>query len=176
LNTIPKKFLRDIAFDLPGRFPTARWAPVPLRLIVGLGFMEHGFAKLSKGPDTFAAILHALAVPAPHFMAWVTILTELLGGLAILLGAFVSLFSLPMAALLLVSIFTVHLPYGFSSINLMAVTAAGAQFGPPGYECDLLYLACLVALVLGGAGPLAIDGLLRNRRFKQSSKSENPRL
>src|SRR5439155_24946110 len=108
----------------PGRFPVVRWGPVPFRLIVGLGFMEHGFAKLSKGTDTFAAILHALAVPASHFMAWVTILPELLAGLAILLGAVVSLFSLPMAALLLVAIFTVHLPYGFSSIKLMAVTAA----------------------------------------------------
>ncbi len=157
----PKEFLRDIAVDLPGRLPIARWAPIPLRLIVGYGFMEHGFAKLSKGPDAFAGILHALAVPAPHFMAWVSILTELLGGLAILLGAFVSLVSLPMAALLFVAILTVHLPYGFSSIKLMAVTAAGAEFGPPGYECDLLYLACLAALVMGGSGPLAIDGLLR---------------
>src|SRR5437870_8971658 len=171
-----KQSLRDIAFDLPGRLAIARWAPIPLRLIVGFGFMEHGFAKLSKGPDAFAAILDALAVPAPHFVAWVTILTELLGGLAILLGAFVSLVSLPMAVLLLVAIFTVHLPYGFSSIKLMAVTAAGAQFGPPGYECDLLYLACLVALVFGGPGPLAIDGLVGNGRFERSSRSENPRL
>jgi putative oxidoreductase len=160
----PKESLRDIAFDLPGRFPIARWAPIPLRLIVGFGFMEHGFAKLSKSPGAFAAILHALAVPAPHFVAWITILTELLGGLAILLGAFVPLVSLPMAALLLVAIFTVHLPYGFSSIKLIAVTATGAQFGPPGYECDLLYLACLAALVLGGSGPWAIDGLLRKNR------------
>ena len=160
----PKKSLRDNAFDLPGRFSTARWAPIALRLIVGFGFMEHGFAKLSKGPDSFAAILHVLAVPAPHFMAWASILIELLGGLAILMGAFVSLVSLPMAALLLVAIFTVHLPYGFSSIKLIAVTATGAQFGPPGYECDLLYLACLAALVLGGSGPLAIDGLLRKWR------------
>ena len=68
------------------------------------------------------------------------------------------------AALLLVAIFTVHLPYGFSSIKLMAVTSAGAQFGPVGYECNLLYLACLAALVLGGSGPLAIDGLIRRRR------------
>src|SRR5205807_5145093 len=166
MNTIlsptadPKEFLRNIAFDFPGRFPIARWAPIPLRLIVGFGFLEHGFAKLSKGPDTFAAILHALAVPAPHFVAWVTILTELLVGLAILLGAFVSLVSLPMAALLLVAIFTVHLPYGFSSIKLIAVTPAGAQFGPVGYECNLLYLACLMTLALGGSGPLAIDGLI----------------
>jgi len=126
--------------------------------------MEHGFAKLSKGPDAFAAILHALAVPAPHFMAWVTIVTELLGGLAILLGGFVSLVSLPMAALLLVAIFTVHLPYGFSSIKLIGVTPSGAQFGPVGYECSLLYLVCLAALGLGGSGPLAIDDLLRKRR------------
>jgi putative oxidoreductase len=158
------KTSRDVVYDLSSRFPIARWAPIPLRLIVGFGFMEHGFAKLSKGPDAFAAILHALAVPAPHFMAWVTILTELLGGLAILLGAFVSLVSLPMAALLLVAIFTVHLPYGFSSIKLMAVTAAGAQFGPVGYECNLLYLTCLAALILGGSGPLAIDGFIRKRR------------
>src|SRR5258708_33867181 len=140
MNTIlsptadPKQSLRDIAFDLPGRFPIARWAPIPLRLIVGFGFMEHGFAKLSKGPDAFAAILHALAVPAPHFTAWITILTELLGGLAILLGAFVSLGSLPMAALLLVAFFTVPLPSGFSSVKLISVGAPGRQLGPPAYE------------------------------------------
>jgi putative oxidoreductase len=69
-----------------------------------------------------------------------------------------------MAVALLAAIFTVHLPYGFSSIKLIAVTSAGAQFGPPGYETNLLYLACLAALVLGGSGPLAIDGLIRRRR------------
>jgi putative oxidoreductase len=145
------------------RLLLARWAPIPLRLIVGYGFMQHGFAKLSKGPDAFAGIMHALGVPAPHLMAWLTILTELIGGLAVLLGAFVSLVSLPMVALLLVAIFTVHLRYGFSSIKLIAVTASGAQFGPPGFECDLLYIACLAALVLGGSGPISIDGLIGRR-------------
>lgn len=138
-----------------------RWAAIPLRLIVGFGFMQHGFAKLGKGPEAFAAILHALSVPAPHAMAWVTILIEILGGLAVLLGAFVPLASVPMAGVLLVAMFTVHLPYGFSSIKLASVTAGRAHFGPPGYECDLLYLACLAALVIGGCGPLAVDGLLR---------------
>jgi putative oxidoreductase len=55
---------------------------------------------------------------------------------------------------------TVHLPYGFSSIKLLSVTSGRAQFGPPGYELDLLYLACLAALVLGGSGPMAIDNYL----------------
>lgn len=134
-----------------------------MRLIVGYGFMEHGFAKWNKGPDAFAAVLHAIGVPSPHLMAWATILIEVFGGLAVLLGSFVALASLPMAAVLIVAIFTVHLPYGFSSIKLIAVTAAGAKFGPPGYECDLLYLACLAALVLGGSGPLSIDGLIGKR-------------
>jgi putative oxidoreductase len=141
----------------------SRWVPIPLRLIVGYGFMEHGFAKLLKGPENFAAILHAMGVPAAHLMAWLTILTELIGGLAVLLGAFVPLVSLPMAVLLFVAIFTVHLPYGFSSIKLMSVTAGRAQFGPPGYECDLLYLACLLALVFGGSGPMAIDDYLTKK-------------
>lgn len=146
----------------------ARWAPLPLRLIVGYGFIEHGLAKLLKGPENFAAILHAIGVPASHFMAWLTISTELVGGLAVLLGAFVSFFSLPMTMLLAVAIFTVHLPYGFSSIKLMSVTAGRAQFGPPGYEVDLLYIACLAALVFAGSGPLAIDSLLRKRRLAHS--------
>jgi putative oxidoreductase len=125
--------------------------------------MEHGFAKLSRGPEAFAAILHAMGVPAPHFMAWLSILTELIGGLAVLLGAFVPLVSLPMAGLLFVAIVTVHLPYGFSSIKLTSVISGRAQFGPPGYEVDLLYLACLAALVFGGSGPLAIDHYFRKK-------------
>ncbi len=125
--------------------------------------MQHGFAKMSRGPDTFAAILHALGVPAPHFMAWVSILIELLGGLTVLVGAFLTLASIPMAIVLLVAVFTVHLPNGFSSIKLIAVTAAGPQFGPVGYEVNLLYLACLMGLVLGGAGPFALDAFLQAR-------------
>jgi putative oxidoreductase len=67
-------------------------------------------------------------------------------------------------AVLFVAMLTVHLPYGFSSIKLLSVTSGRAQFGPPGYELDLLYLACLTALVFGGSGPMAIDGLLRKWR------------
>jgi putative oxidoreductase len=68
-----------------------------------------------------------------------------------------------MIVVLAVAIFTVHIPYGFSSIKLQAVTAAGAQFGPPGYECDLLYVAALVALILGGSGPFALDQVMLKR-------------
>src|SRR6478672_1190161 len=160
---------RDLPIDLISRAPIARWAPIPLRLIVGYGFMEHGVAKLARGLEAFPAILQALGVPAPHVMGWLTIVVEIVGGVAVLLGALVPLASIPMAAVLLVAMITVHLPYGFSSIKLLAVTAAGAQFGPPGFETDLLYLACLTALVLGGSGPFAFDSFRRRRRGKQSA-------
>jgi putative oxidoreductase len=152
----------------PSKWDLGRWAPLPLRLIVGYGFLEHGYAKLSHGPERFVAILHGLGVPAPELMAWLTISIEFLGGLAVLLGAFVALASLPLAAMLLTAMFTAHFQYGFSSIKIQAVTSAGAQFGPPGYELDLLYLACLAVLVLGGSGPFSIDSLLTKRSKSNS--------
>jgi putative oxidoreductase len=166
--------LSDFVLKLLTRFPISRWSPIPLRLIVGYGFMQHGFAKLSRGPGMFAAVLQGMGVPAPNLMAWLTILTELLGGLAVLLGAFVTIVSVPMTAVLLVAMFKVHLPYGFSSIKLLAVTATGAKFGPVGYEVILLYIACLAALVIGGSGPFAIDGLVRKRFEARTSTSRIP--
>jgi len=147
----------------PPKWNLARWSALPLRLIVGYGFMEHGYAKLVHGPERFVAILHTLGVPAPELMGWATIMVELLGGLAVLLGAFVPVASVPMSCVLLTAMFTVHLQYGFSAIKLQAITPAGAQFGPPGYEVDLLYLACLVALVLTGSGPFSLGSFFLKR-------------
>ena len=141
----------------------ARWAPVPLRLIVGYGFAEHGFAKLLRGPENFTGILHAMGLPAAKTLALLTIWTEIIGGACVAIGALVPLVSIPMAIVLLVAIFTVHLQYGFSSIKLQAIDATGARFGQPGYETDLLYLACLIALVVGGSGPLSVDRWLARR-------------
>src|SRR5262249_11859578 len=137
------------------RSDLARWAVVPMRVLAGYGFIEHGFSKLSRGPDVFAGILGQLGVPMPHVAAWLTIGTELFGGLALLLGAFVAWVSIPTALVLLGAIATVNWPYGFSSVKLLGVSASGAQFGPVGYEVDLLYLAELLLLALQGSGPLS---------------------
>jgi putative oxidoreductase len=139
------------------RVKLAFYAAVPLRVIVGFGFLAHGLSKWHNGPEAFGAILHAIGVPAPQVMAWLTIATEILSGIAFLLGGFVSLVSIPSIILLAVAAFTVHLPYGFSSIKLLGVINGRAQFGPPGYECDLLYIAAIVALALIGPTPWSID-------------------
>src|SRR5262245_60986642 len=44
----------------------APWAPLALRLMVGYGFIAHGYAKLSRGTAAFGSILDAMSVPAPY--------------------------------------------------------------------------------------------------------------
>jgi len=148
----------------PVSLATQRYAAIPLRAIVGGGFVQHGWAKIIKGPEAFAAILQSLHVPFPHLSAYLTISIELLGGAALLFGAFIAWASIPTIVVLITAMFTVHLPYGFSSIKLKAVVDGRAQFGPPGYECDLLYIACILTLVLLNPGPWSIDSYRLRKR------------
>jgi len=149
---------------MPGTSLAGGWALLPLRLMLGFGFAAHGYAKLIRGPEQFAVILAAIGVPEPRLMAWLTSLLELLGGVALMAGAFVVPLTLPLIAVMLTAILGVHLRYGFSSVRLVAVTAAGAEFGPIGYEMNLLYVAGLLTLALGGPGKLSLDGRLRTAR------------
>jgi putative oxidoreductase len=141
-----------------------QWAPVPIRLIIGYGFLAHGWAKLSRGPAGFAKLLEQIGAPMPEVTAWVSTLIEILGGLAILTGTFVVAVSVPLIIMMLVAMFRVHLRYGFSAINTIGLTPDGPQFGPPGYEVNLLYIAGLLTLILGGAGPLSIDWFLARKQ------------
>ncbi len=162
------KFYRLAFAPLPS--PPGLFA-LPLRLIVGYGFLAHGLAKMARGPDIFIGILRALGTPFAFLLGWATIIVEIIGGILILFGAFVPLASLPMIVVLLVAIFTVHLPNGFSSIKLIAYDASGAHFGQPGYETDLLYVAALLALCFGGAGPLSLDNYVSARRSRDRSRT-----
>jgi putative oxidoreductase len=69
----------------------AGWYALPLRLVIGFGFMQHGYAKLARGPEDFVNVLHAMELPVPFILGWATILFELVGGLMILAGALIPL-------------------------------------------------------------------------------------
>jgi putative oxidoreductase len=139
------------------RAALARWTSLPLRLFVGGGFMVHGFLKLGRGVGVFAAALDGLHIPAPDFMAWCTVAIEVIAGAAVFIGAFVSWMSVPMVIVLLVAIIKVHWQFGFSSIKFLGVTAEGLQFGKPGVECDLLYVAAIAAMSISGPDPWSLD-------------------
>jgi len=146
------------------------WVLFPLRLAIGLGFAAHGFAKLSRGPAAFAAILAALGIPAPLPTAWVTSMLELAGGVALLLGAAVAPLALPLAVVVATATFSVHWSYGFLSVRLKSIGPDGAVFGPVGYEMNLLYLASLAALAMGGPTALSIDRWLAARRTRLAER------
>ena len=68
-----------------------QWAPVPIRMIIGVGSVVHGWAKWSRGPAAFAELLKQAHVPLPLANAWLVTFLEIFGGLAILIGAFAGL-------------------------------------------------------------------------------------
>jgi putative oxidoreductase len=145
-----------------------RWALLPLRLVVGYGFLAHGIAKLTRGPAGFAKLLAVLGVPLPVLSAWTVTMLETVGGTALIIGMLVPLISIPLGISMLVAMFTIHVRYGFSAVNTVGLTAAGPQFGPPGYEINLLYVAALLALALAGPGALSVDDWWRGRRKQRS--------
>lgn len=153
---------------------SARWALFPVRIVVGLGFLAHGLAKWNRGPAKFAVLLHQLGVPLPVTAAWTTTATELLGGTALLIGLWVTIACIPLVTTMLVAMFTIHVHYGFSAVNTVGLTAAGPQFGPPGYEINLLYIAILAALAVSGPTALSIDAVRQEERSSRAISVKGP--
>jgi putative oxidoreductase len=147
-----------------------RYWPMPLRILLGISFLYHGLPKLGAGHAGFTAMLSQMGIPATDLVAWLVGLLEVVGGIALIAGAFVSIFTVLLVIEMLVAMFTVHLPHGFSFINIVGSTPQGPQFGMPGVETNLLYIAGLLALLLGGPGPLSVD----ERVWRPESKLRLP--
>ena len=141
-------------------------APLSLRLILGFSFAFHGFGKLfsAQGHDMFVGMLTGIGVPLPALMSWVVGSVEFFGGLALIAGAGVAVVGVAQLIVMLVALLTVHLPAGFSFMHIIGMTQSGPQFGLPGYEVNLLFIAGLVSLIVSGAGAFSIDRLLTARR------------
>jgi putative oxidoreductase len=121
---------------------------------MGTGFIVHGSAKWNRGPAAFGKLLQFLGVPLPDLTAWMVTLLELIGGFALIIGAFVTIVSIPLIISMSVAMFTVNVRYGFSAIKTISLNESGPIFGPPGYEINLLYIAGLLILMLARARPV----------------------
>ena len=145
------------------RTASVRWSLLPIRLVVGFGFLSHGLAKFGRGPQKFGKLLDLIGTPFPVPTAWMVTTLEIVGGIALLCGAFVLIASVPLAISMLVAIATIHWRYGFSAVNTIGLAPSGPIFGPPGYEVNLLYIAALLALSLSDPSALSVDGWLKAR-------------
>lgn len=132
--------------------------------------LAHGWAKLTRGPEHFAKLLGQAGVPQPAIAVWSVTALELLGGLAIFVGAFVALVSIPLTCSMIGAMLTVQFRYGFSSVNTIGLTRSGPVFGAPGYEINLLYIAGLLALAFAGSDTLSVDNWRLSRHGRVAAR------
>lgn len=120
------------------------WAPLFLRIAIGLVFFMHGYQKLGMGVEGVAGFLGSLGFPAATFFAVVLIAVELIGGLALILGVWTRFAAALGVIVSVVALFSVHISKGFFISN-------------GGYEFILLILAVMLALTIAGAGKYSVD-------------------
>lgn len=142
---------------------TTTWGPVPIRILIGFGFIYHGFIKLftSIGHENFLRLLNSIGVPLPNIISWLIGGLEFFGGIAVLAGAFVTITNILLILDMVVAMFWVNLPSGFNLMNVTVLIEGGPKFGIPGLEINLLYIAGLVSLLLTGAGNYSVDKIIK---------------
>jgi putative oxidoreductase len=146
------------------RSSLAPYAPLVARGMLGVGFLYHGLPKWSPGGHQgLGGLLRDIGIPLPGVMSWVVSVVEVGGALAMLAGAVVGLAGVLLLIEMLVAMFAVHFANGFNFIHITGMGQAGPLFGMPGYEVNLLYIALILVVLLGGPGRWSVDEWRRVR-------------
>ena len=128
--------------SLPFLRPFASWAPLLLRIGVGLVMANHGWSKFQNIAGT-TGFFESLGIPAPGVMAWVVTIIELVGGICIVLGLATRLWAFLFVFVAIGAIVLVKMKDGFSSFELEFALLMGA-----------------LALAVGGPGAASLDRTL----------------
>lgn len=133
----------------------ASWAPLALRIPVGIIFIAHGAQKLFGWFGGYGLVgtgqwMASIGLEPGYLMALLAGSAEFFGGLALVLGLLVRPAAVVLAFTMAVAIVTVHLGNGlFMADN--------------GYEFGLALLAVAASLVITGGGRGSVDtALARN--------------
>ncbi len=131
------------------------WVTVPLRLALGVAFIGHGAQKV-LGSFNGPGFAKFTSFPAPFpFMrpAWLWMgaaaLSELIGGILVLLGLFTRLGAFLIVCVMLVAIVGVLWP---------------VFFAPAGMELAVAFLGIALALLITGGGQASVDRMIGGRR------------
>jgi putative oxidoreductase len=123
-----------------------------LRVVIGLIVAAHGAQKLlgwwgGPGMSGWTAAMTRMRIRPAAPWAWLSALSELLGGIGLALGLLTPLPSFGIVAAMLVAITLVHWPNGFWN-------------GKRGYEFNLSLIAPAIAIALTGPGAYSLDSAL----------------
>src|SRR5690348_10103590 len=123
-----------------------------LRVVIGLIVLGHGLQKLfgwwgGPGMTGWVAAMNRMRIRPAVPWAWLSALSEALGGIGLAVGLLTPLPSLAIAAAMLVAIALVHWPRGLWA-------AKG------GYEFNLSIIAAIATIALAGPGAYSLDALL----------------
>lgn len=134
----------------------AGWAPLALRLPIGIIFVAHGAQKLfgafgGYGLEGTGQFMASIGLTPGYLMALLAGAAEFFGGLALIIGLLVRPAAAVLAITMLVAIFAVHFSKGLFMAN-------------NGYEFGLALLAASVSLLVSGAGRLSADAALASRQ------------
>lgn len=116
-----------------------------LRIGVGIIFIVAGWGKLT-GIEGVQGFFGNVGIPLPGIMAWVVALVEFFGGILVLLGAYTRIPYLLLAFIMLVAIFMVKLPDGFS-----------------GFRLELMLMLASLSLFFIGNGSYSVDNKIAKR-------------
>jgi len=136
------------------------WAGFMLRLTLGLVMLPHGAQKLlgwfgGLGFDgTLGLFTQKMGVP--WLVAFLVVLGESFGSLALLAGLLTRFVAASLAVIMLGAITMVHLPNGFF------MNWFGQQKGE-GYEYHLLIIGIAAALLVTGGGRWSVDRVASER-------------
>ena len=120
----------------------APYAPLPLRLAVGLATVLHGWQKVTD-IQGFVDTVSSLGIPYGQYLAYASVATEVVGGVLLIVGFLGRFAALAVAVNMGVALGYVHLSHGY--------------FLPKGVEYALALALGAFSLFLSGPGKASVD-------------------
>ncbi|KFZ38147.1 hypothetical protein HR45_06485 [Shewanella mangrovi] len=144
-----KKFIKTLVTNNAG------FAPLMLRVPVGLILMAHGSQKLfgwfgGYGIAGTGQWMESIGIAPGELMAFLAGSGEFFGGLFLLLGLLIRPAAAVVAFTMLVALFTVHIHNGLFMAN-------------NGYEYALTLAVVAGSLLISGAGKVSLDNWLSRK-------------
>jgi putative oxidoreductase len=116
-----------------------------LRVVLGAIMVGHGYSKVFGGLSEH--VHHVSNLGLPGWLAYLSAAAEFLGGILVIAGLFTRVAAVAILINMSVAIWKVHWKNGL--------------LGQNGYQFPLSLAAIAFALILLGAGPIALDGVRR---------------